>query len=105
MRTEPARCKNPCMASERVRRRVVVHGRVQGVGFRYSAQRRAVEAGVDGWVRNRGDGTVEAVLEGDAEAVERVLAFLREGPRGAEVTDVRVSNEEEPEGLRGFDAR
>ena len=90
------------MADERVRRRVVVHGRVQGVGFRYSARRVAVGAGVDGWVRNRGDGTVEAVLEGPpGGGSARVVDFMREGPRGAEVTDVKVSNEEEPEGLRG----
>jgi acylphosphatase len=93
------------MASEPVRRRIVVHGRVQGVFFRDSARRRAQAAGVSGWVRNRGDGTVEAVLEGPAGAVDRVLAFFRDGPARAEVTDVRISNEEEPEGLAGFEIR
>jgi acylphosphatase len=93
------------MADERVRRRVVVHGRVQGVGFRYSTGRVAERAGVDGWVCNRGDGSVEAVLEGPRGAVQRVVEFMREGPRGAEVTDVKVSNEEEPEGLAGFAVR
>ncbi len=93
------------MADERVRRRVVVHGRVQGVGFRYSAQRVAVGAGVDGWVRNRGDGAVEAVLEGTPGAVERVVAFLRVGPPHAEVSDVTIDHEEAPEGLRGFEVR
>jgi len=93
------------MADERVRRRVVVHGRVQGVGFRYSAQRVASGAGVDGWVRNRGDGTVEAVLEGRVGAVQRVVDFLRVGPAHAEVTDVQVINEDEPEELAGFEVR
>ncbi len=93
------------MASERVRRRVVVHGRVQGVFFRDSARRAAVDAGVSGWVRNRGDGAVEAVLEGSPGGIERVVDFMREGPPRAEVSDVHVSNEEEPEGLSGFEVR
>lgn len=93
------------MASERVRRRVVVYGRVQGVFFRHSAREAAERAGVDGWVCNRGDGTVEAVLEGQPSAVDRVLAFMRDGPPRAEVTDVRVSSEGEPEGLSGFEVR
>jgi acylphosphatase len=93
------------MASKRVRRRVVVHGRVQGVFFRDSARRAAVDAGVDGWVRNRGDGTVEAVLEGPAGAVQRVVDFMREGPARADVISVHVSSEEEPEGLSGFEVR
>jgi acylphosphatase len=85
-------------------KRVVVHGRVQGVFFRDSTRQRAQVAGVAGWVANRPDGTVEAVLEGDADAVERVVAFMREGPRGADVDRVDVSDEE-PEGLAGFDVR
>jgi acylphosphatase len=86
------------------RRRVVVHGHVQGVFFRETARRAAERHGVAGWVRNRADGTVEAVLEGESEGVARVVAFMREGPRGAEVEHVDVS-EEEPEGLRGFSVR
>jgi acylphosphatase len=89
---------------DRVRRRVVVHGRVQGVFFRDTTRRIALEAGVAGWVRNAPDGTVEAVLEGDANAVERVAAFCRRGPAGAVVEDVEVTDEE-PEGLRGFQIR
>jgi acylphosphatase len=87
-----------------MRRRVVVHGRVQGVFFRDSTRQRAQAAGVAGWVANRPDGAVEAVLEGDAQAVERVVGFMRDGPRGADVERVDVS-EEEPEGLTGFDVR
>jgi acylphosphatase len=84
-----------------IRRRVVVHGFVQGVFFRDSVRRLAQQRDVSGWVANRWDGTVEAVLEGAPEAVERVVAFCREGPRGAQVESVDVS-EEEPEGLSGF---
>jgi acylphosphatase len=84
------------------RRRVVVQGYVQGVFFRETTRRRAAAAGVAGWVRNRPDGRVEAVLEGEREAVERVVAFMREGPRGARVDWVDVEAEE-PQGLAGFE--
>jgi acylphosphatase len=84
-----------------VRRRVVVHGYVQGVGFRYAVERSARTRGVAGWVRNHADGTVEAVLEGEREAVERLVELCREGPRGAVVDRVEVT-EEAPEGLTGF---
>ena len=87
-----------------IRRRVVVHGHVQGVFFRDSTRRLAEREGVAGWVRNRPDGTVEALFEGDVDAVERLLRFMREGPRGAQVERVDVA-EEEPEGLRGFGVR
>jgi len=87
-----------------IRRRVVVHGLVQGVFFRDSTRRLAQRHGVAGWVANRPDGAVEAVFEGEADAVERLVAFSRAGPRGAEVQSVEVS-EEEPEGLRGFAVR
>jgi len=87
-----------------VRRRVVVHGRVQGVGFRYSLARAAESRGVAGWARNRADGTLEAVLEGEPEAVESLVRFCHEGPRGAEVERVEVF-EEEPEGLTRFETR
>lgn len=84
-----------------VRRHVIVHGRVQGVFFRDATRRLAEQRGVAGWVRNNGNGTVEAVFEGEAGAVEGLLAFAREGPRGARVERVEVG-EEQPEGLRGF---
>ena len=87
-----------------IRRRVIVHGRVQGVFFRDSTRRMAQQRGVAGWVSNRSDGAVEAVFEGDAGAVERLVAFTREGPRGAQVERVEVS-EEEPEGLTSFSIR
>jgi acylphosphatase len=92
------------MADEIVRRRVVAHGRVQGVFFRHSARERANAHGVSGWVRNRNDGAVEAVLEGPPEAVERVVRFFETGPPSARVEEVEV-DEERPELLRGFEIR
>jgi acylphosphatase len=85
-----------------VRRRVVVSGRVQGVFFRDTARERARAHGVAGWVHNRADGSVEAVFEGPAEAVERLVRFCETGPQGAVVERVDVV-EEEPEGLSGFE--
>jgi acylphosphatase len=84
-----------------LRRRVIVHGRVQGVCFRGATEAEAAALGVAGWVRNRGDGSVEAVFEGDPEAVAGLVAFCRRGPRHARVARIEVL-EEEPEGLRGF---
>ena len=84
-----------------IRRRVVVHGFVQGVFFRDTVRRHAVGAGVAGWVRNNRDGTVEAVLEGDPDAVERLVDVCRRGPTGARVDRVDVLAEE-PERLSGF---
>ena len=81
----------------RVARRFVVSGRVQGVGFRYFTQETALHEGVTGWVRNLPDGRVEALVEGDAEAVTRVERALRTGPRGARVDRVYV-DEEDPTG-------
>ena len=88
-----------------VRRRVIVHGRVQGVGFRFILARAAQTRGVAGWVRNRPDGTVEAVFEGERDAVESLVRFCGEGPRGAAVERVEVFEDEEPDGLRRFDVR
>jgi acylphosphatase len=85
-----------------VRRRAIVHGLVQGVFFRDSTRQRARQFGVSGWVRNADDGTVEAVFEGPEDAVERLVDFVRRGPRGARVDGVEVVDEE-PEGLRDFE--
>jgi acylphosphatase len=86
------------------RRRVVVHGRVQGVFFRDSVRRMAQQRSVAGWVSNRWDGSVEAVFEGEEGAVARLVQFMHEGPRGAEVERVEVLDEE-PEGVAGFNVR
>jgi acylphosphatase len=91
-------------AHERVRRRIVAHGRVQGVFFRESVRRLARSRGVCGWVENRGDGSVEAVLEGPPRAVEELIRFCRRGPEGAHVERLDV-DEEVPEGLSGFGVR
>jgi len=80
-----------------------ISGRVQGVGFRYSMSEEAERLGVTGWVRNRRDGTVEAVIDGAPDAVEAVLAWARRGPRGASVTEVEVV--EIPESFELFEMR
>ena len=87
-----------------IRRRITVSGRVQGVFFRETARRRAESSRLSGWVRNNPDGTVEAVFEGEEKAVERLVDWCREGPRGARVEWVDVAAEE-PEGLEGFAVR
>ena len=83
------------------RRHVFIYGFVQGVGFRFAVERAANARGVSGWVRNRPDGAVEAVFEGEREDVEALVAFCRQGPRGADVERVDVRSES-PEGLAGF---
>ena len=88
-----------------MRKRVVVHGRVQGVFFRDSTRQRAAAAGVSGWVRNCPDGTVEAVFDGPDDAVARMVDWMREGPRAASVEHVDVSEEDGSEDLDGFEVR
>lgn len=75
-----------------IARRAVVSGRVQGVGFRFFAERAAREAGVKGWVRNRQDGTVETMVEGELAAVDGYLERLRKGPLGSRVAGVAVED-------------
>jgi acylphosphatase len=84
-----------------IRQRVIVHGRVQAVGFRYSALLEAKRLGVAGWIRNRSDGAVEAEIEGDATSVDAMLGWLDDGPPGADVTSISTTNLE-PTGERGF---
>ena len=84
-----------------IRRRVLVHGRVQGVFFRDTARRMADTRGVAGWARNRDDGAVEAVFEGERQAVESMVRWCHEGTRSAQVERVEVL-EEEPEGIEDF---
>lgn len=84
-----------------VRRRVVVWGVVQGVGFRWHCAREAARLGVAGRVRNLGSGDVEIVAEGEVDAVDRLVAWARRGPSGAEVMGLEVVDEE-PQGLAGF---
>jgi acylphosphatase len=88
--------------SDPIRRRVVVHGSVQGVLFRDSCRREARSLGVAGWVTNRRDGAVEAVFEGEPDAVAALVKWCRHGPRGADVESVDEITEE-PEGLSRFE--
>jgi acylphosphatase len=87
-----------------IRKRVIAQGRVQGVFFRDSTQREARSAGVAGWVANRSDGAVEAVFEGDDDAVARLVEFVRRGPGHASVSELDV-HDEQPEGLDSFEVR
>lgn len=87
-----------------VARNVVISGRVQGVFFRDCMRREAVRHGVSGWARNCPDGTVQAHLEGAADAVAEVVLWCRTGPREAEVEDLHVTIAE-PEGEDGFSVR
>jgi acylphosphatase len=89
------------MTDARVRRRVVVRGRVQGVWFRGSTEAEAQRVGVGGWVRNRPDGSVEATFEGSAAAVEALVRYVHQGPRHARVESVEVI-EEPPRGEVAF---
>ena len=82
--------------------RVVVSGDVQGVGYRYTMRMVAREVGVTGWVRNRRDGSVEAEVEGSDAQVDEVLAWMAEGPPGAQVDSARVTDAE-PQGDRRFE--
>jgi len=90
--------------SDRVARRLIVHGRVQGVFFRATVSDAASTAGAGGWAANRADGTVEVWVEGSAEAVEAVTDACRAGSRASRVERVEVEDVE-PRGLDGFAAR
>ena len=92
------------MAADKIRRRLVVHGKVQGVFFRDSTRHAARNEGVSGWAANRSDGSVEVVLEGAADAVQSVVGYCRRGPSSADVHSVD-EHEETPEGLTGFQIR
>ncbi|MBN1146953.1 MAG: acylphosphatase [Anaerolineales bacterium] len=75
--------------SLQARLHAIVEGRVQGVGFRYFVEESAMALGLTGWVRNRWDGTVELVAEGERQSLEKLLAVVRRGPRASYVSDVR----------------
>lgn len=102
--TSRSRLSGASDVSDVVRYRVIVSGRVQGVWYRESCGREATAAGVSGWVRNNDDGSVEAVVEGPRPAVDRVMDWMRMGPRRAVVTGVDVLPEA-PRGERGFAVR
>ncbi|MET0672623.1 MAG: acylphosphatase [Microbacterium pygmaeum] len=84
--------------------RVIVSGGVQGVGYRYTMRMIAIDAGVAGWVRNRGDGTVEAEIEGTPGQIDEVLAWMAEGPPGSRV-DAATVTDAALTGATGFEVR
>jgi acylphosphatase len=88
-----------------VTRHLRISGRVQGVGFRYSMQREAARLGLSGWVRNRRDGGVEALVQGDEASVAALTAWARRGPAGARVSELRVASAEADASLAGFEQR
>ncbi|MBC8121457.1 MAG: acylphosphatase [Gemmatimonadaceae bacterium] len=89
---------------DRVRAHILISGKVQGVGYRAATRRMAERLGTDGWVRNLDDGRVEAVLEGNREAVEQLIAWCRRGAPPAVVKDVAVEYGQ-PEGCTKFEVR
>ena len=88
-----------------IARHLVVRGRVQGVGYRFAMTEEALAHGVAGWVRNRGDGTVEAVIQGDEASVARLIEWCRRGPRGARVTAIEAEALDADPALKDFAAR
>lgn len=84
---------------------LIIQGVVQGVGYRHFMTREAARLGVTGWVRNRSDGSVEALANGDPQAVEALVAWAHRGPRGAEVSAVQVTEAESAETLFRFEQR
>jgi acylphosphatase len=92
----------PDSDGRRLRARVVISGLVQGVYFRATARQMALRHGLCGWVRNRADGKVEALVEGESAAVQAFIAWCHEGPRGARVTDVQVAWEPYKGDVQGF---
>lgn len=91
----------PDSSLQQIRARVLISGRVQGVGYRMSTVDLATDLGLSGWVRNLADGRVEAVLEGSRDVVEEMIRWCQQGPPGAVVKDVAVEYEQ-PEGIQGF---
>ena len=88
-----------------VTRHLHISGRVQGVGFRYSMQREAARLGLTGWVRNRRDGSVEALVQGNEAAVATLIEWARRGPAGALVAQLRVASAAADASLAGFEQR
>ena len=85
-------------------RRLIIHGLVQGVGYRYSMARAALALGATGWVRNHRDGTVEALICGEADVLAALIHWSRSGPPDARVSRVDVERAEDP-GIPGFEQR
>lgn len=84
---------------------LLITGRVQGVGYRYSLRREALRLGLAGWVRNRHDGSVEAMVEGPPDELAMLVTWARAGPPAAEVEAVTVTDSPERSGFSGFEQR
>jgi len=95
----------PRQPGERQRVRILVSGRVQGVGFRYSTVYEANRLSLDGWVRNRRDGRVEILAEGRSEDIEALLSWCKNSPPGSRVTSVQHTEEPADPPLVGFEIR
>lgn len=87
------------------RKLVLVSGSVQGVGYRASAYDKAVQLGLEGWIRNRSDGSVEALVEGEDAAVAEFVEWCKRGPRSAHVVGVDAQDDASLEPLSGFEVR
>jgi acylphosphatase len=85
-----------------ITRRLVIHGQVQGVGYRYSMSAAAERIGITGWVRNRRDGTVEAIVQGTPLAVEQIMKWAERGPAGASVSHVTSFEDAEEKTYTNF---
>ena len=96
---------SPLTVFDMLTRRLTITGRVQGVGFRYAMRREAERLRVRGWVRNRRDGSVEAVLHGEADAVDALTEWARRGPPGALVVEMRCAEAALEEPASGFALR
>ena|SRR5437763_11876279 len=96
---------NQSARNEREELHAVVHGQVQGVGFRYFVVRHALTLGLRGYARNRGDDTVEVLAQGPRPALERLLLLLRQGPTSANVTEVTTTWRQPTEQFSGFNVR
>ncbi len=83
---------------------VLISGRVQGVGYRFSTVEQAQKLGLCGWVSNLSDGRVEAIFEGNSETLDSMIAWCHQGPSSAQVTDVTVTYQQ-PQGIMGFNTR
>jgi acylphosphatase len=88
-----------------IRARILISGRVQGVGFRANTRRKAYQLGIKGWVRNLRDGRVEAVAEGKKETIDELIRWCNHGPSMARVTEVKVEKTEATGEFRDFTAK
>ena len=88
-----------------IQKSLLLSGRVQGVGFRYFTRQNAENLNINGWVRNRRDGKVEAVLQGSPENVEEMIARMKQGPSSARVDDVEIREAPADEEFTGFKVR